>query len=108
MIIRLKIFIILISFAIACQAQEFIEIDNLTDLNSYSKKDNVKIKLKPGNYQIDDAESIRFMQFTGNNSHYNLNGCRFMVDTKLFSRSDLKKAMMETVCTVSSKYQGKM
>ncbi|WP_319501871.1 right-handed parallel beta-helix repeat-containing protein [uncultured Draconibacterium sp.] len=92
MIIKLKIFIILVSFAIACQAQEFIKIDNLTDLNSYSKKDNVKVKLKPGNYQIDNAESIRFMRFTGNNSHYNLNGCRFMVDTKLFSRTDLKKS----------------
>ncbi|WP_321373363.1 hypothetical protein [uncultured Draconibacterium sp.] len=92
MIIKLKIFIILVSLAIACQAQEFIEIDNLTDLNSYCKKDNVKIKLKPGNYQIDDAESIRFMQFAGNNSHFDLTGCRFMIDTKLFSRTDLKKS----------------
>ncbi|WP_372650545.1 hypothetical protein [Draconibacterium sp.] len=92
MIIKLKIFIILVSLAIACQAQEFIEIDNLTDLNSCCKKDNVKIKLKPGNYQIDDAESIRFMQFAGNNSHFDLTGCRFMIDTKLFSRTDLKKS----------------
>ncbi len=92
MLIKLKIFTILISLAIASQAQYFIEIDNIEELQSYSKKDNVKVKLKAGNYQIDEAESIRFIQFSGNNSHFDLNGCRFMVDTKLFSRSDLKKS----------------
>ena len=70
----------------------FILIENLTDLKSYAGKDHVKVKLKEGNYQIDDAESIRFIQFTGNNSHYDLSGCCFMVDTKLFSRTDLAKS----------------
>ena len=89
---KLKIFIVLFSLAFACQAQDFIEIDKLKDLNFYSDKDDVNIKLKPGNYQIDDAESIRFIQFTGNNTHFDLTGCRFMVDTKLFSRNDLEKS----------------
>lgn len=92
--IKLEIFIILFSLAFASQAQkkDFTEIDNLAELNSYSDKDNVNIKLKPGNYQIDDAQSIRFMTFTGNNTHFDLIGCRFMVDTKLFTRTDLKKS----------------
>ncbi|WP_282135163.1 hypothetical protein [Seonamhaeicola maritimus] len=68
----------------------FIVIDNLSDLKLYAAKDNVKIRLKSGNYQIDEAESIRFLRFTGSNSHYDLTGVRFMVDTKLFSRKDLK------------------
>jgi hypothetical protein len=92
MIIKLKIFIILFSLAFACQAQDFIEIDNLKDLQVYSKKNNVKVKLKPGNYQIDDAENIRFMTFTGNNTHFDFTGCQFMVDTRLFSRTDLTKS----------------
>lgn len=70
----------------------FIVIDNLADLKLYAAKDNVNVRLERGNYQIDDAESIRFLQFTGNNSHFNLKDVRFMVDTKLFSRTDLKES----------------
>ncbi len=70
----------------------FIIVDNLSDFKNYINKDDVKVKLKEGNYQIDNANSIRFIQVTGNNSHYDLNGVRFMVDTKLFSRTDLKKS----------------
>ncbi len=77
-----------------CQARDknVFEIDNLAELQSFSKRDNIKVKLLPGNYQINDAESIRFIQFTGNNSHFDLTGCRFMVDTRLFNRTDLKKS----------------
>lgn len=74
------------------RVDSFILANSLPELKTYIGKDNVKVKLKEGNYQIDDAESIRFMQFTGNNSHFDLAGCRFMVDTKLFSRTDLAKS----------------
>ncbi|TXG39049.1 right-handed parallel beta-helix repeat-containing protein [Seonamhaeicola maritimus] len=85
-------------FGISCQSPKedkapepsFIVIDNLSDLKLYAAKDSVKIRLKSGNYQIDEAESIRFLRFTGSNSHYDFTGVRFMVDTKLFSRKDLK------------------
>ena len=71
---------------------DFTIVETLSDFKTYITKDNVKIRLKSGNYQINDAESIRFLQFTGNNSHFDLTDCRFMVDTKLFSRTDLKKS----------------
>ena len=48
MTIKLQILIVLISLALVGQAQDFIKIDNLEDLKSYSKKNNVRIKLKPG------------------------------------------------------------
>lgn len=70
----------------------FILVDNLPELKKYIGQDDVKVRLKKGNYQIDNATSIRFIQFTGKNSHYDLNGVRFMVDTKLFSRTDLTKS----------------
>ena len=90
----------LMIFTISCKTsnkekaseEKFTVINNLTDLKLYAAKDNVNIKLESGNYQIDDAESIRFLQFTENNSHFNLTDVRFMVDTKLFSRTDLKKS----------------
>ena len=70
----------------------FVTIETLSEFKTYITKDNVKVKLKEGNYQIDDAESIRFIQLTGSNSHFDLTGVRFMVDTKLFSRTDLAKS----------------
>ncbi|CAN0603879.1 unnamed protein product, partial [Ectocarpus sp. 12 AP-2014] len=72
--------------------QEVIEVQTLSEFKKYLNKDNVKVKLAAGNYQIDDAKKIRFMEFTGNNSYFDLTGARFMVDTKLFSRNDLKSS----------------
>jgi len=74
------------------RAKEIIEISSLTEFKKYLNKDNVHVKLKEGNYQIDDAKKIRFLEITSNNSYYDLKGARFMVDTKLFSRTDLIKS----------------
>lgn len=68
----------------------FTIVETLSELKSFIGRDNVKVKLKSGNYQIDDALSRRFIEFTGDNSHYDLSGVRFMVDTKLFRRTDLE------------------
>ncbi len=70
----------------------FTMVETLSDFKNYIGKDNIKVKLKEGNYQIDDAKSIRFIEITGNNSHFDLTGVRFNVDTRLFSRTDLKKS----------------
>ncbi len=67
-------------------------VHSLDEFKKYIDKDNVKVKLNAGNYQIDDAKKIRFMEFTGSNSYYDLSGVRLMVDTKLFSRTDLEKS----------------
>jgi len=70
-------------------AKDFILVKSISDLKAYANKDNINIKLEPGNYQIADAENIRFLKFTGNNCHFDLRGVRFMVDVNLFSRTDL-------------------
>ena len=97
----LLVILYFLPFLIGCQSnskndqandQGFIFIDNLDDFRKYIAQDDVKVRLEPGNYQIDQATSIRFIQITGNDSHYDLTGCRFMVDTKLFSRTDLTKS----------------
>ncbi|ALJ04712.1 hypothetical protein APS56_05995 [Pseudalgibacter alginicilyticus] len=72
--------------------KQVIEVHTLKDFKTYVSQDNVHVKLSPGNYQIDDAEKIRFIEITSNNSYYDLSGARFMVDTKLFSRPDLVKS----------------
>ncbi len=75
-----------------CVKDNWIEVDEFSSFIKLTQEDNVKVKLKEGNYQIDNANSIRFIQIRGNNSHYDLQGVRFMVDTKLFSRTGLEKS----------------
>ncbi|ANW95185.1 hypothetical protein AXE80_02310 [Wenyingzhuangia fucanilytica] len=72
--------------------KEFISVNTLTDFKKYIDKDDVYVKLAPGNYQIDEADNIRFIKVTGSNSHYDLTGARFMVDTKLFYSKELSKS----------------
>lgn len=72
--------------------KKFVLIETLSEFYNYLDRDNVNVKLKAGNYQIDTAQSIRFIKITSNNSHFDLTGVRFMVDTKLFSKTDLKKS----------------
>lgn len=92
------ILLFVLSLFFSCRAQltdnqnKIIEVNSLSEFKNYLSQDNVHVKLQEGNYQIDSAEKIRFMEFTGNNSYYDLRGARFMVDTKLFSRTDLIKS----------------
>ena len=77
------------SFKLNVVESDVVLVDTLSEFKKYLGKDNVKVKLAAGNYQIDDAQKIRFLEFTGNNTHFDLSGVRFMVDTRLFSRKDL-------------------
>ncbi|MCJ8164286.1 right-handed parallel beta-helix repeat-containing protein [Pontibacter sp. E15-1] len=78
-------------------ADGFVVIDNLTDLRSYATQDGVKVRLKPGHYQLDKAYCRQFIQFTGSNSVYDLRGANIMVDTRLFSRTDLAPGINDAV-----------
>ncbi|SDM69244.1 right-handed parallel beta-helix repeat-containing protein [Kriegella aquimaris] len=87
----LFLFIVVSSFKTSMTGNRngVIKVATLLEFKKYLDKDNVEVRLAPGNYQINDAKKIRFMEFTGNNTHFDLTGVRFMVDTKLFSRDDL-------------------
>ncbi|TCL66225.1 parallel beta helix pectate lyase-like protein [Mariniflexile fucanivorans] len=91
------VFSVLLLF-FSCRAQStanqktIIEVNTLSEFKNYLNQDNVHVKLKAGNNQIDDAQKIRFIEITSNNSYYDLRDVRFMVDTKLFSRDDLIKS----------------
>ncbi|PKA96748.1 parallel beta helix pectate lyase-like protein [Flavobacteriaceae bacterium MAR_2009_75] len=96
---HLKLYIILsilflstLSFIVCTEKEEVLLVDTLTEFKSYLSKDNVSVKLAPGNYQIDQADNIRFIRFTGNNTYFDLTGVRFNVDSRLFSRTDLTKS----------------
>jgi hypothetical protein len=64
----------------------FVLIDSLEALRHYAAQANVKVRLKPGIYQLDQASSRNFVAFTGADSHYDLTGATIRVDTDLFRR----------------------
>ncbi len=73
----------------------FILVGNMTEFRGYACEDNVKVRLKPGPYQIDKALCRQFVEFTGSNSSFDLKGARIMVDTKLFSQSDVAQGVYD-------------
>ncbi|MEP1487547.1 MAG: right-handed parallel beta-helix repeat-containing protein [Algibacter sp.] len=73
----------------------FILVDNIAEFRGYAAEDNIKIRLKPGSYQIDKAFCTRFVELSGNNCHYDLNGVSIMVDTKLFTNKSLARGNSE-------------
>lgn len=67
-------------------ADGFIRIDSIAALRKFAVMDDVKVRMKPGVYTVDQASSRRFIDFTGNRSHFDLTGVLLRVDTALFSR----------------------
>ena len=71
----------------------FIQVSDLKTLRGYASQDHVKVRLLPGYYQIDRAYCKQFIQFIGNHSVYDMRGANIMVDTKLFTRTDLSPGL---------------
>lgn len=61
-----------------------VEIDSIDALRSYATKDNVHVRLKPGTYRLDQADSNHFIRFTGHDSRFDLRGVKLLIDTNLF------------------------
>jgi len=70
--IKLQISLVILLISVVSFSQEqikrpvledddFIVIDNLSEFKNYISKDNVKVRLKKGNYQIDKALCTRFI-----------------------------------------------
>ena len=84
---------LLLSSAVHAAGDEVVEIDSLQALAEYAKQSNVSVRLKPGEYRIDDDSLIQTVEipgfragkpqdkpkraatlfhFSGNRSHYDL------------------------------------
>ena len=63
---------------------EFVVIDSLDALRDYAAKDDVKIRMKPGTYLLNEASDQHFIRFTGNNSHFDMSDVTLRIDNQLF------------------------
>ena len=59
-------------------------VDSLDGLREFAAKDNVRVKMSPGTYLLDEADDHHFIRFTGENSHFDLSGVTLQVDNELF------------------------
>lgn len=67
-------------------ASDVTVIDSLEDLRHYATRDNVKVRMEPGTYRLDEATDHHFIRFTGSDSHYDLNGVTLEIDNELFRK----------------------
>lgn len=85
--------ILFLCFLCACGGEQakprnspFVTISSINELRHFAAQDRVKVRLQPGVYTLDRADSHRFLRFTGRDSHYDLRDVTIRVDTRLFSR----------------------
>lgn len=67
-------------------ADGFVVVDSLEALRPYLSRDDIKVRLAPGQYRLETAAGPNFLDFTGNNSRFDLTGVRLFVDTALAAR----------------------
>ncbi|MBT9371138.1 right-handed parallel beta-helix repeat-containing protein [Rhizobium sp. CSW-27] len=63
----------------------FTLVDTLDALRGYARLDNVRVRLKPGTYRLDKALYQHFVEFSGNDSQFDMTGVRIQANTELFS-----------------------
>lgn len=64
----------------------FIEVGSLAELRQYTRQPGVRVRLRPGAYTLDQAESRHFIEISAPDSHWDLRGVTVRIDTRLFRR----------------------
>lgn len=80
---------------------DFDVIDSLDALRESARKDNVRIKMKPGTYLLDDASDHHFVRFTGHNAHFDLSGVTLQIDNSLFRSIEMIPDKERFYCVIN-------
>ncbi|TWU36478.1 hypothetical protein Q31b_47590 [Novipirellula aureliae] len=65
-------------------ADGFIVLDDLDELRGYASADKSMIRMKPGVYELDTAFFRHFIEFSGNDNHWDLTGVTISASLDLF------------------------
>lgn len=82
-------------------AEEFVMCDSLDALRKYVTKDDVKVRMKPGVYLLDEADNHHFIRFTGNNSHFDMTGVTLKIDNELFRKIKMTRGQERFFCVIN-------
>lgn len=78
-----------------------VVIDSLDALREYATKDDVKAKMTPGTYLLDEASDHHFMRFTGNNAHFDMSGVTLQIDNELFRKVERIPGKEKFYCAIN-------
>ncbi|MFC1760537.1 hypothetical protein ACFL6U_00470 [Planctomycetota bacterium] len=99
---RLVLMGILFSISVGTAfSEEFVMSDSLETLREYATKDNVKVKMKPGVYRLDEADNHHFIRFTGNHSHFDMTGVTLQIDNELFRKIKMTPGQERFYCVIN-------
>lgn len=65
----------------------FMVLDTLDELRAHADADGIKIRMKPGVYELNTASSAHFIEFTGDENHWDLTGVTISASLDLFRQS---------------------
>ena len=81
-------------------ADGFIVLDNLDDLRGYANADKKKIRMKPGVYELNTACFRHFIEFTGNDNHWDLTGVTISASLELFRQFGYRGGTAGLYCVI--------
>jgi len=64
----------------------FTVINSVAELRRFAVQDDVRVRMTPGTYQLNEATDHHFIRFTGRNSHFDLRGVTLQIDNALFRK----------------------
>lgn len=63
---------------------DWIEVGSLAEMRQYTRQPGVHVRLRPGTYTLDQADSRHFIEISGSDSQWDLRGATVRIDTRLF------------------------
>ena len=81
-------------------ADGFIVVDTLEELRGYASADNMKIRMKPGVYELNTAFFRHFIEFTGNDNHWDLTGVTISASLDLFRQFGRDRGTAGFYCVI--------
>lgn len=99
-----RFFLIGLMFSISIGSafpDDFVVIDSIDALREYAMKDEVKVKVEPGTYLLNDAVNHHFIRFTGNNSHFDMRGVTLQINNELFRKVKRGRGQERFYCVIN-------
>ena len=81
-------------------ANGFILLDSLDELRGYANADRKKIRMKPGAYELNTALFRHFIEFSGNDNHWDLSGVTISASLDLYRKFGSDRGSAGLYCVI--------
>ena len=81
-------------------ADGYFVLDDLDQLRGYASADNMKIRMKPGVYELNTAFFRHFIEFSGSDNHWDLTGVTISASLDLFRQFGSDRGTAGFYCVI--------